>query len=174
MSTLDFLKDQIVETRSFTNRLIEEMPEDLWYVKPDHTDSNFAWQIGHVFLAQNYHVISCAFGRDPKVFDKIPVQSYSKVFAGLGSDNRSVDKDFITITELKDGFNFIFDLCVEKLVFASDEILDKELEPTSFKNPIAKNKYEAIAWSFKHEMWHCAEMEHIKTKLGKKFKWIQY
>lgn len=58
MTTLEFLKNQVIETRSFTKRLISEMPEDLWFEIPENTDSNFAWQIGHIFLAQNYHIIS--------------------------------------------------------------------------------------------------------------------
>jgi hypothetical protein len=172
MTTLDFLKNQVIETRTFTKSLISEMPEDLWFKIPENTDSNFAWQIGHIFLAQNFHIISCAFGRESKIFEKIPIQSYAKVFAGLGSHHRSVNKDFVTVSELKDNFNFVFDFCIKKLDSATDEILTQELEPTPFRNPIAKNKYDAISWSFKHEMWHCAEMEQIKIKLGKQFKWI--
>ena len=172
MTTLEFLKNQVIETRSFTKRLISEMPEDLWFEIPENTDSNFAWQIGHIFLAQNYHIISCAFGRDKAIFERIPMQSWAKVFGGLGSPNRSVAMEFVKISELKDNFDFVFDLCIEKLNNANDGILNKELEPTPFKNPIARNKYEAISWSFKHEMWHCAEMEQIKIKLGKQFKWI--
>ncbi|MBK8808955.1 MAG: DinB family protein [Bacteroidales bacterium] len=172
MTTLDFLKKQVIETRSFTKRMISEMPEDLWYEIPENTNSNFAWQIGHIFLAQNYHIISCAFGREPRIFEKIPVQSFAKVFGGLGSIQRFVDKDFVSTSELKDNFDFVFDLCIQKLETANDDILSENLEPTPFKNPIAKNKYDAISWSFKHEMWHCAEMEQIKIKLGKQFKWI--
>lgn len=172
MTTLDFLKNQVIETRSFTKRLMDEMPEELWFEIPQHSNSNFAWQVGHISLAQNYHIISCAFGKDPRIFEKIPVQEYGKVFAGLGSSLRSVKKGYVTISELKENFDFIFDIGIEKLSNANDDILQAPLEPTRFKNPIAKNKYEAIAWSYKHEMWHCAEMEHIKIKLGKQFQWI--
>jgi hypothetical protein len=172
MTTLNFLKNQVIETRSFTKSLISEMPEELWFEIPENTDSNFAWQIGHIFLSQNYHIISCAFGKEPRIFENIPVQSYAKIFAGLGSHHRSVDKDFVKISELKKNLDLVFNLCLEKLESATDEILIENLEPTLIKNPIAKNKYEAISWSFKHEMWHCAEMEQIKIKLGKQFKWL--
>lgn len=133
---------------------------------------NFAWQIGHILLAQNFHIISCAFGRDKKIFEKIPIPEYAKIFAGLGSLSRAVDKDFITISKLKEHFEFVFNRCIEKLDNATDDILQDKLEPLPFKNPIAKNKYEAISWSFKHEMWHCAELEQIKIALGKPFKWL--
>lgn len=169
---MKFLKDQVIETRNFTNRLISEMPEDLWFVIPENTEANFAWQIGHLLLAQNYHIISCAFGRDKRVFEKIPMETYAKVFGGLGSPHRAVGNDLVSIPELRENLDFIFNLCLEKIENASEEILTKPLEPTLFKNPIAKNKYEAISWSFKHEMWHCAEMEQIKIRLGKQFRWI--
>ena len=45
MSKIDFLKEQIIEARTFVNRLMSELPEDLWYVIPEGTDSNFIWQV---------------------------------------------------------------------------------------------------------------------------------
>ena len=30
MSKIDFLKEQIIEARTFVNRLMSELPEDLW------------------------------------------------------------------------------------------------------------------------------------------------
>lgn len=172
MTSLHFLKDQIIETRNFTNRLISELPEELWFHVPENTDVNFAWQIGHIFMAQNFHLNFCVFGRDKQVFEKISLKSYAKVFGGLGSPYRSVSKEFISVQELRDHKDFIFNLCLDKLDLASEEILNEELENTMFKNPIARTKYEAISWSFKHEMWHCAEMEQIKIKLGKPYTWV--
>lgn len=173
MTTLEFLKKQIVETRSFTNRLIAEMPEDLWFETPEGTNSNFAWQIGHITLAQNYHIVSCAFGQDEEILEKIPLKEFAKIFGGLGSPDRSVSADIITASALTENFGFIFGKCVEKLNAADSSILQEPLEPTLFKNPIADVKYEAISWSFKHEMWHCAEMEQVKVLLGRQFQWLQ-
>ena len=50
MSKIEFLREQIIEARNFVNRLISEMPEELWYTIPEGTDSNFAWQIGHLLV----------------------------------------------------------------------------------------------------------------------------
>ena len=44
MKRIDFLREQIIESRNFVNRLISEIPQDLWYTIPQNTDSNFAWQ----------------------------------------------------------------------------------------------------------------------------------
>ena len=35
MSKIEFLREQIIEARNFVNRLISEMPEELWYTIPE-------------------------------------------------------------------------------------------------------------------------------------------
>lgn len=44
MNRIEFLKKQIIESREFVNRLMSEIPEELWYTIPENTDANFAWQ----------------------------------------------------------------------------------------------------------------------------------
>ena len=61
---------------------------------------------------------------------------------------------------------------MENLSNLADDILEDELEPIPIKHPIATTKYEALSWSFKHEMWHSAEMENIKQALGYPIKWM--
>ena len=59
-----------------------------------------------------------------------------------------------------------------KFAEINDDILFEQLEPIPFKHPVAEVKYEALAWSFKHEMWHSAEMEELKRMLGYPIKWL--
>ena len=172
MNKIGFLKDQMIESRDFVNRLISEIPEDLWYIIPDRTDSNFAWQIGHVMMSQNFHAITVITGRNEKVNDLIPVAQYNKLFNGMGTLHRSVEKDFISTAKLKEQFNAVHEICIDNLTRLSDDILLDKLEPIPFKHPIADTKYEAISWCFKHEMWHSAEMESIKRDLGYPIKWM--
>ena len=172
MSKIEFLKDQIIESRNFINRLISEIPQDLWYVIPENTDSNFAWQIGHVMMAQNFHAITVITGRNKEVNDLIPVVEYNKIFNGMGSLHRSVEKDLILPAKLKEQFDSVHKICIDSLTRLNDDDLDKKIELIPFKHPIAETKYEAISWCFKHEMWHAAEMEAIKRDLGHPIKWI--
>ena len=55
MKRIDFLREQIIESRNFVNRLISEIPQDLWYTIPQNTDSNFAWQVGYIFRSIPVH-----------------------------------------------------------------------------------------------------------------------
>lgn len=173
MNRIEFLKEQIIESREFVNRLISEIPEELWYTIPENTDANFAWQIGHLIISQNFHAITCITGRNEKIFSLIPVVEYVKIFNGMGALHRSVEKDLIPTSKLKEQFNSIHEICIENLSRLNDDILFEPLEPIPFKHPVANTKYEALSWCFKHEMWHSAEMEAIKLALGYPIVWMK-
>jgi hypothetical protein len=172
MSKIEFLKDQIIESRNFINRLISEIPEDLWYTIPENTDSNFAWQIGHLMMSQNFHAITVITGENEKVYNLIPVAQYVKIFNGMGALHRSVEKDLIPTSKLKEQLDAVHEICIDNLTKLTDSILGDKLEPIPFKHPVANIKYEALSWSFKYEMWHSAEMEAIKRTLGHPIKWL--
>lgn len=173
MSKIEFLKDQMIESRNFVNRLISELPQELWYTIPENTDSNFAWQIGHIMMAQNFHALTVITGRNEKVNNLISVAQYNKIFNGMGSLHRSVEKDLIPTSTLKEQFDTVHDICLDNLSKLNDDILNDSLEPIHFKHPVADIKYEALSWCFKHEMWHSAEMEEIKRTLGHPIKWLR-
>lgn len=172
MSKIIFLKEQIIEARTFVNRLVSELPQDLWYTIPEGTDSNFAWQIGHLIISQNFHAISCVTGRNEDVGRLIPVIEYVKLFNGMGTLHRSVEKELIPAAELKKQLDAVHEICISSLSRLNDDILAETLEPIPFKHPVANNKYEALSWCFKHEMWHSAEMETIKRALGYPIRWM--
>lgn len=173
MNKIEFLKEQIIESRYFVNRLISEIPQDLWYAIPPNTNSNFAWQIGHLMISQNFHAIVCITGANDKVSNIIPVADYVKKFNGMGTSYRSIEKDLISPLTLKEQFDAIHEICIENLSNLNDDMLTNKLEPIPFRHPVANNKYEALSWCFKHEMWHSAEMETIKLALGHPIVWLK-
>lgn len=173
MRQIDFLGEQIVESRTFVNRLISELPKDLWYEIPENTDSNFIWQIGHLMISQNFHAITCITGRNRKVSDLMPIADYVRIFNGMGALHRSVEKDIISPSQIIEQFNAIHEICIDNLSKLDDDILFHELEPIPFKHPVANTKYDALSWSFKHEMWHSAEMEAIKLALNHPIVWVE-
>ena len=173
MNKIEFLKDQFIETRKFTQRLIDELPEDKWFVIPENTDSNFAWQIGHILAAQNFHTLIVICGRNSKIIESIPLDRYNKICYGMGSQHRSMPNNFVSAKKLKEDLDLVFNISIENLLTLSEDQLYDKLEPIPFKHPIADIKYEALAWSYKHEMWHCAEMEELKRLLGYPIKWLR-
>lgn len=173
MKQIDFLRKQIIESRNFVNRLISELPQELWYEIPGNTDSNFAWQIGHLMISQNFHAITCITGRNKKVSNLIPITDYVKIFNGMGTLHRSAEKDIIPTSKLIKQFNAVHEICIDNLSQLDDEILPHALEPIPFKHLVANTKYDALSWCFKHEMWHSAEMEAIKLALNHPIVWMK-
>ena len=166
MSKIDFLKEQIIEARTFVNRLMSELPEDLWYVIPEGTDSNFIWQVGHLLVSQNFHTLTAVTGVNEKVGRLVPIQKYNRIFNGMGTLHRSIEEGLIPVAELREQTEIIHQICIENLETLNDDVLAECLQPLPFKHPVAETKYEALSWSFKHEMWHSAEMEAIKKRVG--------
>ena len=166
MSKIDFLKEQLIEARTFVNRLMSELPEDLWYVIPEGTDSNFIWQVGHLLVSQNFHTLTAVTGVNEKVGRLVPIQKYNRIFNGMGTLHRSIEKDLIPVAELREQTEIVHQICIENLETLNDDVLAECLQPLPFKHPVAETKYEALSWSFKHEMWHSAEMEAIKRDIS--------
>ena len=150
MRQIDFLREQIIESRNFVNRLISELPQSLWYEIPENTDSNFIWQIGHLMISQNFHAITCITGRNNKVSNLIPIADYVRIFNGMGALHRSVEKDIIRPSELIEQFNAVNEICIENLSKLDDDVLFRALEPPPFKHPVANTTYDALSWCFKH------------------------
>jgi hypothetical protein len=125
-----------------------------------------------LIISQNFHAMTVITGRNKEVYELIPVVEYVKIFNGMGALHRSVEKDLIPTIKLKEQFDAVHEICINNLDELSDDILSDKLEPIPFKHPIADNKYEALSWCFKHEMWHSAEMEEIKRALGHPIKWL--
>jgi hypothetical protein len=90
----------------------------------------------------------------------------------MGTLHRSVKEGLIPTTLLKEQFDSVHEICIENLSYLNDNILFEALEPVPFKHPVANNKYEALSWCFKHEMWHSAEMEALKLALDYPIKWM--
>ena len=173
MSKIEFLKEQMIEARAFVKRLMCELPEDLWYVIPEGTDSNFIWQVGHLLVSQNFHTMTAVTGVNKKVGELLPIKEYNRIFNGMGTMHRSIEKDMIPVLKLKEEYEIVHQICISSLETLNDDILSDCLEPLPFKHPVAEVKYEALSWSFKHEMWHSAEMEAIKRDLGDPIVWMK-
>ena len=112
MSKIEFLKEQMIEARAFVKRLMSELPEDLWYVIPEGTDSNFIWQVGHLLVSQNFHTMTAVTGVNKKVGELLPIKEYNRIFNGMGTMHRSIEKDMIPVLKLKEEFEIVHQICI--------------------------------------------------------------
>ncbi len=172
MSTrIQFLQDQFQQSRHVIQTFLDQVPSDKWFEKAGMPQSNIAWQVGHLVIATNLQGISMISGPDESILKQLSLPIYRKYCIGLGSKERVLPEDLMEPSQLVRELNLVHTICQQKLAALSDEELDLPAEATSLSHPIAKTKYEILSWLFKHDAWHCAEMELIKLNLGLGFKW---
>ena len=90
---------------------MSELPEDLWYTIPEGTDSNFVWQAGHLLVSQNFHTMTAVTGVNERVGRLIPIKEYNRLFNGMGTLHRSIEKDLIPVTVLKKQLETVHQIC---------------------------------------------------------------
>jgi hypothetical protein len=166
---INFIKEQNRLTREHTIKILSETPEGIWYETPDIIQSNIAWQVGHLIVSQYYHAIAVITGPNLVLFNDVPLKDYFPIYSMF---TKSV------INELKPSpekllmeLDIVNKYANRQLETLNDADLDKELESTKFPHPIAKTKYDALTWNFRHEMWHLGQISTIKRILGYPTKW---
>jgi hypothetical protein len=171
MNRIKIIDEQAQQTREFTKKLIYEVPEDKWYTTPQQINSNIAWQVGHLIMSQNFHSITVVAGANEKIKETIPLKEYAALYA-MGATPLQNREAGPLPSILKRQLDFV-DMVAREVLFAlSDDELDNPLVTTGFPHPVAKTKYEALTWSFKHEMWHCGQISMIKRIIGIPTKWV--
>lgn len=169
---IQFLREQFNESRSQLNKLIAEVPLDFFFNETGIPRSNIAWHVGHLILSTNYHCINLISGIHKPFLTNPTTQVYMKYCVGLGSKHRVLPIGNASTEELINDLKQVHLVSQQKLSELSDEDLSKPLESTKMKHPFATNKYEALSWAFKHDIWHCAEMELLKMNMDINHKWM--
>lgn len=172
MSTrIQFLQDQFQQSRKIIRTFLGQVPQDKWFITAGLPQSNIAWQVGHLVIATNLQGISMLSGPDEDTQSRLSFPIYRNYCIGLGSKERILPEGLIEPSQLLSELNVVHATCEQKLLQLTNEELDLPPEPSAINHPIAETKYEILSWLFKHDAWHCAEMELIKLNLGVGFKW---
>jgi len=169
MNKIEFLRDQIIETRNFTNRLIGELPEEKWYLIPEGTDSNFAWQIGHLIASQNFHLLIVISGRNAKIAEHVQIDRYNRLCYGMGATHRSLSTDLIPVNKLKADLEFVHQTAIDHLMTLAEEQLYDKLEPIplNIQWPISNMKQSRGASNTRCGIvprWRISNCDWIPTK----------
>ena len=170
MTRIQFIADQTQQTRALTLQLISDATEEQWYKTPNVINSNIAWQVGHLIISQYYHAIAVITAEKTKA-RALPLKEYATLYTKDGALSKSRE-ELPPPKTLSDHLNSVEEIAREVLMNLNDDDLDQPLEPTRFPHPIARTKYEALTWSFRHEMWHGGQISMIKRVLGKPMRWM--
>lgn len=161
----DLLKNQTVDSFNWTNKLIETIPDEKWFIIPEIIETNLAWQIGHLTLSQYYYTIVLLNGPNKELGEKINLKKYSELFAN-GQQINSLFSE-ITVDELRKNWNLMQHQTIEMLNHLQDKDLNDEIFKLPKPHPFVKIKENSISWNIKHTMWHCGQIATLKRIIDK-------
>ena len=150
MSTLDLIQQEIKSTQRWTEWMIEKIPEQHWNTTPEVLRTNMNWQIGHILANKCFHAVDCIVPDAAERTQTLPMDHYHSWY-GVGSDPLTDSQSKPGKEQLLTHLNFIDAVTLEVLETLNAQDLD---HATEVPNPVAKTKYEALMWCFKHQMWH--------------------
>ena len=162
---LKFIKEQIDYVDNWTSNLIADIDEINCGIV-ENLDTSINWQIGHLIVSKYFHSIQSAVKNDSGIISeinqKVPISELFKYyFAGSSPlepwKNRPNKKQLLEYrNEIDVGTNRILESLTENTL----------AEKTEIGNPVAKTKYEALTFLFKHQMWHNGQIAMIKRIIG--------
>ncbi|UKN02958.1 hypothetical protein K6119_05445 [Paracrocinitomix mangrovi] len=161
MSRLDFLKEQYEWTDNWTKSILSDVEEVEWGYN-ERAGTSINWLVGHMIISKYFHSIMSVLNADgvliKEIHKEIPIESYFKYyFAGSQPNADWLERPGKEV--LMKQLNFINNVCVEMIPLLNEAGLDAA---TEIKNPVAISKYEALAFTFKHQMWHNGQIAMCK------------
>ena len=166
MSERELAVAQIKEARSYVSAILETIPEADWLRFPTGCESNIAWQVAHLAMA-NYRLglerVRSVQPADESLIPKAFIEIYQKGTV----PNPSADKNF-PIPEIKRIFAAVYDQLLKEEGGWTDEFLHGE---TATPHRLFTKKIDALWWCGRHEMLHAGQIGLIRRMLGQKPIW---
>ncbi len=161
MTVRDVLVKQTLDAHSWTNKLIDSVPRNLWDETPENLDSNISWQVGHLIISEYYHAILVVTGFDEEITEKIDLRQHNQKY---GYDSVPLDQvGSVSPKVLKEQLHFMQQKVVKNVSGLTLAALDSPVEqPIKQKHPVAITKFDAVSWNIKHTMWHCGQIATLK------------
>lgn len=165
MTRLEFIKEQSLWVDVWTMGLIEPIDEKQWGVVPQ-LGTGVNWLVGHLIVSKYYHSIESILHPESKLISELhstfPLEEYktnyyAKTNPSAPWKNRPNKEQLIQTLKFMGEVSFNI---IERL---DEEDLDRD---THNSNPVAKNRYEALTFSFKHQMWHNGQIAMVRRILA--------
>lgn len=166
MTHTEILARQTADAYEWVNKVITSIPHDKWHQIPDVVESSVAWQVGHLILSYYYHSVMVIAGHQMDILQQIPLKEYNELYNDA-SPKLSAGK--IAPAKLHQQLTMMEQKSLEIIRSLAAADLDKPLEPTPIKHPIAAIKFEALDWNIKHTMWHCGQLGMLKRIMHERY-----
>ncbi|MCA9204744.1 MAG: DinB family protein [Planctomycetales bacterium] len=162
ISALEIARRQIVFARDYTLTLLEDVADDEWFVIPSGMHTNFAWQVGHLAMAEYGLCLFRVRGRQ-----SVDMELMSSAFRKKYSRGSTPDSDpgnNPSPTELRSTFDAVHRQSLEEMATYREENLQ---EPIDMPYAVFPNKLGALYFCASHELLHAGQIGMLRRAFGK-------
>ena len=161
MDRLQFAIEQIIFSRNYTIRFLEQTPTADWFRQPSAGISHLGWQVGHIAFAEYRLALFRIRGVRPE-----DEALFSPEFLRLFGAN-SVPNPDPTIYPAAEEVRAILDRVHAQALGELPRLSEAELdEPQSQPHPYAKTKLLSLLWCAQHELVHAGQIGLLRRYLG--------
>ena len=159
---LDMAVAQIQFAREYTLSLLNDIPQEEWFLQPANGVSHIAWQVGHLAMAQYGLCLFRMRGRQP-VDTELMSSSFRKKF----SKGTTPDPDPAANPapeEIRAVLDRVYEQAMRELPQFNEQQLDEPLEAPFAAFP---TKLGGLLFCSHHEMLHAGQIGLLRRLLGK-------
>ena len=161
LSARDLVLQQIAWARAYTKQLLDSVPLELWYQQPAGLKSHFAWQVGHLAVAQYGLMLFRQRGRLPGDLEIMP--GWLRKQFGRGSTPSESAEGMPEPAELLRLFDRIHQQSLEEVAGLSAGTL---AEPTEMPFTAYPIKLGALLFCPIHEGIHAGQIGVLRRLYG--------
>lgn len=166
MSRLEMAREQIIQARSYTLWLLDQVDPALWFWQPPGCVTHVAWQAAHLAMAEYRLALERIRGRRPE--DEALLSA--DFLARFGRDSVP-DPDPArnpTPAELRAMLTRVHERVLSELRDLPEEELDRSAgKPHRFFS----TKLGALLWCSRHEMLHAGQIGLLRRLMGEAPLW---
>lgn len=162
MDIIELVKEQIGESHKKVRSLVQRVDFKDWYEIPEGINTNIAWQVGHLIISKYFQLVVAPMGSTREIYEIMPFKEYLALY-GIGTKATSKVANCPEPEYLLTKYDEVQQFVIRKIGEFDVSTIN---EPTVVPHPLAKTRYEALMWSFQHEIWHCGQIAMIRRAMG--------
>jgi uncharacterized damage-inducible protein DinB len=160
--SLELALQQIVFARGYTQTLLTDIPDELWYEQPRGSASNIAWQVAHLAFAEYALALMRVRGKEPGDQEFISNDFFKRFKKGSVPPTKD-DREF-TLDDIRKTFDHVHEQTLQEIPKYSEELLAEALPAPYVAQP---NKLGSLLFCAAHEMLHAGQIGLIRRQFGK-------
>ena len=161
-SRSELARRQIEFARQYTNSLLDEVDDDLWFTTPPGCPTHIAWQVGHLAMAEYGLCLFRIRGRQPDDTALMSSRFRKKFSRGTTPDPDPAGNP--PPNEIRGVLDRVHQQVLTEIGTFGEDVLD---EPVEEPYAAFATKFGALLFCSHHEMIHAGQIGLLRRLLGK-------